>query len=244
MSPRPLVAPSVAAAAPRVTRVTGRALAATVLGALLLAAARPADAQITARRPLPPDPQFWVSVSPGLLQSQSVNDGESGSVWEFGSALQWRGSLEYGIGGGNAIGVVGTYANMPFTFFDPSGCYDGCDANVDVVGIAATFHGGGGQGLHQVIDASAGVVQYRSFDIRGGSVDPAIADRTDTDGAFSIGYGFGYEVSPRFQLSIVQDVGVLLHQKKNLPANASGVVRTQATRLNVRLGLGQRPAVR
>jgi len=248
VSSRSPASPTVRAAASRtpVTPVTPprrhallAVLAALALPLLLALPATRAGAQILPTRRTA-DPRLWVSVSPSMYQSQSINDGRTSSVWQFGTGIQYRGALEMGIGGGSTVGVVGTWARMPMTYYSAElACNDGCDGDVTMRGVGLGFHAGGNQpGLHQVIEASAGVVQFTSFDIEGGAIAPPA--ESEVDFAFTIGYGIGYQVSSRLQLGLVQDVGVIWHQKDDLPADASNVAQQRVTRLMVRLGAGQR----
>ena len=243
MSSRSPASPTARAATRiRVTPVTpARRLAlaaALVLPALLAAPAR-GDAQILQTRRTA-DPRLWLSVGPSMYQSQSINDGQSNTVWQFGTGIQYRGALELGIGGGTAVGVTATWARMPMTYYSTSvACDNGCDGDVTMRGLALGFHAGGSeQGLHQVIEATAGVNEFTAFDIDGG--DAAIADRSDLDFAFTIGYGIGFQLNPRLQIGLVQDVGVIWHQKEGLPADASNIAQQRVTRLTVRFGAGQR----
>ena len=231
----------------RVTFVTIAVTIAVTVAALCAAASpRDAGAQILrgskARTPL-----VWVSLSPGYFQTQSVNDGSTQSVWDFGSGLAWRGALEMGLGGSSSFGVMGTYAHMPLRFYQGAllaSCHSGCDAHANVMGLAASFHAGGANvGLFQVIEATAGATLYRGFSLdRAG--DTATLPTSDTDLNLTIGYGFGYQVNRRMQIAIVQDLGAAWHQRKNLPNDAGNMVQQQTTRLTVRLGAGQRGAVR
>src|SRR5690349_21847863 len=145
----------------RVTLVT--------LAALHLAApVRDAGAQIL-RGSKSRTPVLWLSLSPAYFQTQSVNDGTTQSVWDFGSGLAWRGALEMGIGGGNSFGVMGSWSRMPLRFYQGgllASCNSGCDAHANVMGLAASFHAGASKtGLHQVIDATAGATLYRGFSL-------------------------------------------------------------------------------
>jgi hypothetical protein len=64
----------------------------------------------------------------------------------------------------------------------------------------------------------------------GGNVDPF----------FTFGYGFGYAFNPTTQISIVQDYGLVLHERTGLSNDQSNTLTQRTTRLNFRLGLGGR----
>jgi hypothetical protein len=191
------------------------------------------------------EPAFWGSAAIGLLQLQAIDDGRSQSRWDFGSAVQYRASLEYAISRGNSVGVSGTFSRAPMTYraFSvpvplPGGgsCLD-CDAKADVTSLAATFHAGGGLGFHQVIELSAGALMYRNFKTDDGEELPP---ERDTDFTFALGYGFGYTVNRTFQINLVQDAVLGVHQKEGLSGNARTTNQQYVTRLGVRFGGGSR----
>src|SRR5688572_32977044 len=136
---------------------------------------------------------MWVSLSAGFMNLDGVVDGSTGSIWDFGNALQWRGSLEVDVGRDAGLGVVVALADVPL-FYDPVAtttplpptCATGCDAHAKVWTVGANFHMGGGVGFHQVIDAGIGATLYRNFetDDGGGQLPPTDGD---TDFTFSLG---------------------------------------------------------
>lgn len=206
-----------------------------LLSLVALLAAVPAGAQII-RLPRATEPAAWASFGIGLLQAQTVVDGSTGSSWEFGSGLQWRASLEKSSGNGVSYGLTGTLAHMPLRY-DGATCL--CDAHATVWQALGSVHVGGGNGFHQVIELYAGVVGYGNFREDGSDVRLP-PDGTDLDLSFGVGYGFGYQASSHLQLILVQDYAASLHQRTNLPGNASALSQQYITRLGVRLGLGQR----
>jgi hypothetical protein len=192
------------------------------------------------------EPAFWGSAALGLVQLQRVDDGTTQSHWDFGSAVQYRGSLEYAIGRGNSFGVSGTFARVPLTyrtFSDlgiplPGGgtCID-CDAKADVTSILAAFHGGGGAGFHQVIELSAGALMYRNFKTDAGDELPP---KSDTDFSFALGYGFGYTLNRTIQFNLVQDAVLAVHQREGLSGSDRTTNQQYVTRIGVRFGGGSR----
>ena len=221
----------------------------TLVAALALpSAAAPAGAQII-RVPRSAEPAVWTSLGIALFQTQGLTDGRTNAVWDLGrsSAVQYRGSIEWAIRNQSSIGIVGTYARLPFRYFHrstteqpPVPC-DGCDAHVDVTSLALQFHAGGGPGLHQVLQAQGGITRYSNLRADDG---PRLAPRADQDLSFALGYGFGYSISPRFQISIVQEFGAALHQREGLAGNEGSTIQQRSTRLTVRYGLfRQKPKV-
>lgn len=215
---------------------------------LTVVMASPAGAQVRRRVPRVAEPSMWASLSAGLFNANDVSDGNTGSTWDFGRAStpQYRGSFEMAVGRHSSVGVVAGYAHVPFvyraTLIDPlpaEGTCSRCDAHLDVVSVGGTFHNGGGIGLHQVLEASAGVLQYRNLtrDDDGGRLHPRDGN---VDPYFTFGYGFGYAFSPEMQVSVVQDFGLALHERDNLTSDQSNTLTQRTLRLNFRYGFGSR----
>ena len=211
----------------------------------LAAAAAPARAQII-RLPRNAEPRVWTSAGVSLYQMGGVVDGRTQSVWDLGrsSAVQFRGSLEWGIRNQSSVGLTGTHARLPFRYFglppdagNAATC-DQCDAHVDVSSLALSFHAGGGAGLHQVIEAQAGVTRFANFRADDGrALAPLGGDR---DLSFAFGYGVGYGFGPRVQVTLVQDFGMVMHQRTGLAGNEGSTIQQRMTRLGVRYGLFRR----
>jgi hypothetical protein len=229
--------------------VSRRFTAFAILTYLALVAA-PAGAQII-RVPRSGDPVVWTSVGVALFQTQSVIDGRTNSIWDLdgSSAAQYRASIEVRVANQSTIGIVGTYARMPFEYRVrsadapvPEESCTRCDAHLDVSSVALAFHAGGGLGLHQVIEAQAGVTRYS--DLRADDGRSLAPTSGDTDFSFAFGYGVGYAASPRFQIALVQDFGWSLHQRDGLGGGESSTAHQRVTRLGLRYGLGsKRPGV-
>jgi hypothetical protein len=209
-----------------------------VLALILLATAAATPAAAQERFPVirRPGPSSWTSLSVGLLQLQDMYDPPSNSGWDFGNIVQYRGTLERDLQRDMSIGIAVTYARAPLTYVGPD-C-NICDADAGLWQALALFRigGAGFVGLHQVIELEAGVTGFTSFKDRGGgTLAPAgIADPT-----FNIGYGLGYSIAPSVQLTLVQQVGLMVHRKGARPAgDESNVPRTYTTRIGVRVGLG------
>jgi hypothetical protein len=132
------------------------------------------------------------------------------------------------------------YLNGPGTTPPPTPC-DGCDGHIDVSSLVGLFRIGGGEGFHQVIEGQAGVTRYSKLRADDGT---ELAPDTDQDFTFALGYGVGYGLGPRFQISVVQDFGFNLHQKAGLTNNANTTIQNRVTRLTLRYGLfSQKPKV-
>jgi hypothetical protein len=213
-----------------------------VLIAMLLAAPL-ADAQVLPVPRRSSVPVAWGSLSAGLLQfNDAVVDGRTESVWDFGSALQYRGSLEMDVGNYGAAGIVIGLADAPLTYYGDQvpECAGGCDAHAKIWSITAGLHVGGGTGFHQIIDLSAGTLIYRDFvsDNGDASLPP---ESPDKDITLAVGYGFGWGFNERLQLMLVQDAAYSLHQRDGLSGRQRSSSTQYITRLGLRVGLGSKP---
>ena len=178
---------------------------------------------------------LWVTAGIGYYDPGSFSDGRTSSDWVFSDGLGWRATLEYGIGGGSTIGLLGTFARMPLEvrpWTAPSR-----DADGDILSLQAVFHAGGGLGFHQIVEISAGVLEFRNFRSKdtGEKLGPVNGDR---DLTFALGYGFGFGISSRTQIALVQDFGYTFHQREGLSASASRTTMHRSTRIGLRLGFG------
>lgn len=211
-----------------------------VLGAMAVLVVRAVtmDAQIIdSRRAGPPEPIAWTSLSVGWLQHGGLCDSDSNSCWGFGGGPQFRASLDLPMGRGATIGISGTTARVPLRYDGGllSTC-NGCDADANVSQIFANLHIGGGSGLHQVIDVNAGMTLFSNFRrTTGEKLDPA---GTVSAFTFDIGYGFGYSLTPRFQIMLLQDWGLVIH--KRMSGQTNNTANQTTTRIGARYGLGSR----
>jgi hypothetical protein len=203
------------------------------LGAVLLAA--DAAAQIL-QLPGKRRDVVWVTAWAGYYDPGSFADGRTNTDWLFSDGLGWRASVEYGIGGGSAIGILGTFARLPLEVRSRTGGQSR-DADGDILSLQALFHAGGSAGLHQVIEVSAGVIEFRNFRAKdnGENIGPPDGDR---DLTFGLGYGFGFGISSRAHIALVQDFGYTFHQREGLSASASRTTMNRSTRIGLRVGFG------
>ena len=224
-----------------------RVLAAlTALAVASSAVASSADAQILRVPQRSSDPVAWASLSAGLFQVyEDIVDGRTQSVWRFGTALQYRGSVEMDVGNSGGAGLAIGYANAPLTYAQAAGvnpapdCVQRCDAHAKVWTVMATFHMGGGDGFHQIIDLGVGTTIYRDF--RSDQLNsPLGPESPDKDVSLSVGYGFGWGFGPRLQLMLVQDAAYTLHQREGLSGSSDSSNQIYTTRIGARIGLGSR----
>ncbi|HEY8164546.1 MAG TPA: hypothetical protein VIF83_03235 [Gemmatimonadaceae bacterium] len=208
-----------------------------------IVAASPMDAQIRRRMPTSTEPGMWASLSAGIYGGNGISDGSTQSTWDFGAGTTWqyRAAVEKAIERQIAVGLVGTYVKVPFEYIGNLGANScvRCDAHLDVVSLGVSFHAGGGPGLHQILEASAGALQYRNLrrDDDGTALAPLDGN---VDPFFTFGYGFGYTFNQTMDVSVVQDYGLALHERKGLSTGQSNTLTQRSTRLNFRIGFGAR----
>ena len=181
------------------------------------------------------------SLSLGWFNQQGLCDAASGACWDFGSAPQWRASLEAPLGRGATFGAVGSIARVPLIYQGGLSPLPGtntcsrCDANAQIYQILGTLHlGGSGIGFQQVVDASAGMTLFSNFrDANGQQLGPG---KTVSDFTFQIGYGFSYGISQSTSLMLVQDYGLVIG--KRVSGQSSNSAQQTNLRIGVRYGLG------
>ena len=186
------------------------------------------------RTPVPP--LAWTSLSIGWFTHSALCNPD-GSCWEFGGAPQFRATLEAPMGRGATIGVAATTSRIPLVFTGSLlGSCGRCDADANVSQAMATLHlGGSGRGFQQVMNAGAGVTFYSNFRSTDGA---RLTDKSTSSFNFAIGYGFGYGVTDRFQVMLVQDYGLVIH--KRIPGDATNTANQSTTRIGARYGLGSK----
>jgi hypothetical protein len=100
----------------------------------------------------------------------------------------------------------------------------------------AQFRSGGGDGFHTFFEGQGGVNAFRNLRTKD-TRQPIPGKDLQLDLAGSLGFGFGYTLSPGLVISLVQDFGMGWHAKDNLPEGTSRTYRTRATRASLRFKL-------
>jgi hypothetical protein len=197
------------------------------------------------------DPSYWITAGVSGFRANAVNDGVSGSTWNFGNStnIAYRGSIEKGGTNGSSFGVAGSWSHVPFLYSSPvnvplaagggarCGSGSSCDAHLDLMTLVATFHSGGGVGFHQVLELNGGVVGYRNLkrDSDGAKLAPT---GTNIDPLFALGYGFGYGLSDRTNLDVISDYSFAIHERKDLSNGTSNTNSMPGLRVSLRMGFG------
>lgn len=174
-----------------------------------------------------------------------INDGASGKRWEFGSDPVWqaRGTLEKALDEATTLGVSAGYglldvnvARLPGSGAAavPAACADSCRARLESWQLMGQFRSGGGPGFHTFFEAQGGVNGFRNLRTADSTAAPIGPGTLQMDAAGSLGFGFGYTLSPGFVLGLVQDFGMGWHAQSALPGGTSRTYRTRATRASLR----------
>ncbi len=199
--------------------------------ATALLAARPVAAQVIsvpspdqARRPLA------VSVTMGFLQGASRYDGQSDALWSMGEALQYRGSLEYGMRSGSVNAAI-TFADVPLARSGGT-APPNSDGTIQLQQFLATFRTPETEGPHQIIEIGGGLSRWANYS----GTDVLTADEAKARNAFTlvVGYGFGFTIGDRASLLLVQDFSTLWGSADGIPAGVSRSVKHYTTRFGVR----------
>jgi len=194
------------------------------------------------------EPGYWLSGGIAGFTGQGVNDGKTGSAWDFGNStnFQYAASLESTIGSGSSFGVAGTYARVPFVYLGPAFPVSGvsgtsctsCDAHLNMTTLVATFHVGAGTGFHQVVEFNGGIVNYAN--LKRDSDGAKLAGGSNIDPLFSIGYGIGYGFGDRTQIEFVPDYAIAIHERSGLSNGVSNTNSMRSLKLTIRRGFGSR----
>jgi hypothetical protein len=193
------------------------------------------------------EPPVAVTAGIGFLYyAETIFDCSTGSVWDFGTALQYRGSVELRIGGQATVGLTAAHAKVPMRYLVTSGgastcggpLVNSCDATSDYTSVYATFSSGGSYGLHQILQIGLGISFFDNFreDDTGASLAPFSGDK---DFSMTVGYGFGYGVSNRLSFALIQDAGLIMHQRTGLSGNSDTFHQHLVTRLQGRFAFGR-----
>lgn len=220
---------------------------------LLCATATLAHAQIRGRPPVggraPRGPSYgwWFSGGAAGLVMNGINDGASGRRWDFGNDPLWqlRGTLEKALDPASTLGVSAGYGVVDVNVSRLEGtgvldplpgaiCPDTCKAQVETWQLMGQFRSGGGPGFHTFFEAQGGVNGFRNLRTKDSTATAIGPSKLQMDLAGSLGFGFGYTLSPGMVLSLVQDFGMGWHAKDNLPDGTSRTYRTRATRAALR----------
>ncbi len=209
--------------------LTPRIFAALAFAALLTA---PLGAQIIhVPSPSSSSRPITATLSFGFLQSQSRVDGQSGTFWNLGEAIQYRATVDVGLRSGG-LGLTGSIASLPIS--RTGGAVPlGSDGEIQLRQLLATFRTREMQGAHQIIEVGLGLAQWANYS--GTDVLSADEQKTRNALALSIGYGIGFTLGDRAALFVIQDAATLWGSGEGLSAGQSRQVQQYTTRVGLRL---------
>jgi hypothetical protein len=224
---------------------------------MLMFAAETVSAQM--RRPrayATNDPNWWISGGVGGFRGNGVNDGVTGSNWDFGNAtnIQYRASLEKAMDNGASFGIAGSYSRVPFTYsadlakplpLNESGtrCLS-CNAHLDMTTLVVGFHSGTGIGFHQIVELNGGVAMYNNLkeDAGGAKLAPS---KGNIDPLFSLAYGFGYGLNNHTNIDFIfADYTFAIHERTGLANGTSNTNSMPSLRVALRMGFGSHTITR
>jgi hypothetical protein len=196
------------------------------------------------------DPDTWATFSVAGFRANGVNDGATGSTWDFGNStnFQYRASLEKGWNSGASFGIAGSYAKVPFVYSSDlaiplqtgvtgTRCTS-CNAHLNMMTLVGTFHAGSGIGFHQVLELNGGAVFYQN--LKRDSDGATLAGSGNIDPLLSFSYGFGWGFSDRTSLDFTSDYAIAIHERENQANSVSNTNTMPALRVMLRMGFGQR----
>jgi len=219
-------------------------------------AARPLVAQIRGGGGSSRGSGWWLSGGAGSVGITDINDGATQSHWTFSTDPMWqyRATLEKASDDATSLGIAVSYGTVDLSVVPfvstatatprtpttplPAACALSCAAQSELWSLMGQFRSGGGAGFHTLFEASAGVTSLRNMHVRNATAG-AIGKPTGTvDLTGTIGAGFGYPLSRHLVLALVQDFGLGLHAKTNLPDGVGRSFKIRTTRASVRIGFG------
>ena len=215
-------------------------------GVLLALAAIPTavDAQIRGQPITAPRQGWWFSGGAAGVVLGDIVDGRSRTRWRFGNDPLWqfRGTLEKGLARGGTLGVSAGYGvvdvNVTPLATPPTRpgieplCSGSCDAELELWSAMLQFRNGDGPGFHSIFEAQGGVTGFRNLRLR--ATRQTLTDDASWDLSGTLGFGFGYTVSPGTAVTLVQDFGIGWHSAQDLPSGTGRTWRVRTTRAALR----------
>lgn len=201
------------------------------IGCLGLLAGPSAQAQLIkvptladARRPV------TLSMSVGILQTQSRYDGQSGVTWYLGEAAQRRLTVDVGLRSG-AVGISYGQSAVPISR-DGGSAVPGSDGHIQLRNYLVAFRSRETEGPHQIVELAGGLSRWADY--RG--TDPLTPEEAKPRDAVTlvVGYGFGFTLGRRAALTLIQDYATLWGSGTGLSAGQTRSVRQYITRVGLR----------
>ena len=203
------------------------ALRSGLFALLLPLVAASTQAQIIGRRAAGPTTPTYIGGGIGILQGFSVNDGSTGSTWQFGTTMGYLATIERPTQSGILLGLEGMYAKPNLSYSSGLGSQD---ASGRIIQAAVLLHSPNEYSFHSAYQLTLGGTGFSNFreQTTGAKLGPS---STDWDFSFTLGYGLGFGISDKASLEVVQEFGWILHQQTGLAAGASSYPRISVTKL-------------
>jgi hypothetical protein len=191
-----------------------------------------------------PRPFLNAGLSYALMLLPGVDDGTSASRWDFEGAQQYRLTLDRNIFSDATLGITVGYAPLSLTYQSlritnsaPEICRQGCDATADLWTVDATLRVVSAGTFHHVLELNAGFHHYTQFreTVSREQLAPLAGDR---DVGCTAGYGVGWRAGRHLDVSLIGDVGFVLHGGSGQDSPRGKMNWLAVTRLVVRSGIG------
>jgi hypothetical protein len=210
-----------------------------IIGALLVASAIPAHAQLGQRRVGGgADPGYWVGLSYGYVSGTTVSDNATSTTWQFGYTSQLRATVEKTVQPGVTIGASAGFATAPLTYstaIASAACAGSCQANANITQYMGFIRSGGGPGFHGLYALEAGATEFSKFRTRDGDA-PLPPAGAKYDLSFGLGAGFGYGFSRATEMYVGQHWDLVLHRQSTVNGENGNAPRISTFRGGFRVG--------
>lgn len=143
------------------------------------------------------DRPIGIQAHVGYFQTTDRVDGQSGALWAFGEAFQYRLGVDFGLRSGS-LGVTGTIATVPVAFSSAPGA----DGEIQFRQVMATFRSPEARVFHQLLEVSAGWAQWTNYS--GEAVLSSEESKPRNALSIVIGYGFAFPLGERAAVTLVQ----------------------------------------
>ena len=209
---------------------TRRIVHSALIAVAVLGAPRASAQIISVPKPTELARPITLTASFGFLQSQARVDGQSGTLWYLGDALQWKALVDVGLRSGG-LGLAVSVASVPIQRSGGT-APPNSDGTIQLRQYLATFRTRETQGPHQIIEVGLGLSQWAGYE----GTDVLTSDERETRNAVTIvvGYGFGFSLGERAGIFVIQDLGTLWGSGEGLSANQSRQVQQYTTRIGLR----------
>lgn len=193
---------------------------------------------------VPKGPPVRISGSVALVNLQSFAGGRDGGEWDFDAGPQFRVGVERDIRYDMTLGLAASYIRLPI--FVSGGRCSGCAGDASIwQGMAVLRLGDPDfRGFESAFEFSAGVTGFASFARDDDDASPVQGQPTESFRNFvpavAASYVLGYGIWQGFDVSLVQEVGILFYDTAPEAPSSTSIPRFTATRVHLRYVLPRR----